>query len=126
MPKMSRKGLLEVDRLKERKEWLHLLQSEQLDQDERLAVADNFGTAVLMEVRDAYKSVWICILYTIFVAAACFHSMNGIWTFAISWGCIITERARKITRRVCTAIMIIIAFLGFAAIWGTYWVNLRY
>ncbi|MDB6081323.1 MAG: sdhC [Chlamydiia bacterium] len=91
---------------------------------EEMAVTDNFGTAVLLSVRDAFKSVWICVLYSFFVSAACFHAMNGIWTFAITWGISLTERSRIITRHISNAVMALILFLGFAAIWGTYWVNL--
>ena len=85
----------------------------------------DFGTATLLAVRDAFQSVWVCVLYTFFVLAACFHAMNGVWTFAISWGITLSERSRKMTRRVSDAIMLLIVFLGLAAIWGTYWINLK-
>lgn len=93
--------------------------------EELVAVTDDFGTALLFSVRDAFKSVWTCILYTFFVLAACFHAMNGVWSFAITWGFSVSERARQGIRRASDWIMLLIFFLGFAAIWGTYWVNLR-
>lgn len=89
------------------------------------AVTENFGTAELLMVRDSFKSIWLCILYTLFVLAACFHAMNGLWTFAISWGITLTERSRKLTRTFSDYLMLLIVFLGLAAIWGTYWINLK-
>jgi succinate dehydrogenase / fumarate reductase cytochrome b subunit len=89
------------------------------------AIADNPGTALLFVVRDTFKSPLLCILYSFFVLAASFHAMNGFWTFCISWGITLNEQARVIVRR-CTNIgMALLAFLGLAAIWLTYWVNLR-
>jgi succinate dehydrogenase / fumarate reductase cytochrome b subunit len=92
---------------------------------EAIVQAADFGTATLFSVRDAFQSLWVCVLYTGFVLAACFHAMNGIWTFAISWGITLTERSRILARRISDAIMLLIVFLGLAAIWGTYWINLK-
>jgi succinate dehydrogenase / fumarate reductase cytochrome b subunit len=43
----------------------------------------------------------------------------------ISWGITLTERSQCIMRKIATGLMVIITFLGLAAIWGTYWINLR-
>lgn len=93
--------------------------------NEVMAVTESFGCAELLMVRDAFKSIWICILYTVFVLAACFHAMNGVWNFAIAWGITLTERSRKITRSFSDYIMFLVIFFGLAAIWGTYWINLK-
>ena len=89
------------------------------------AICPSFGTASLLVVRNAFQSVGMCILYTIFVIAACFHAMNGVWTFAISWGITLTERSRVLVRRFSNVIMALILFLGLIAIWGTFWINLK-
>jgi len=89
-----------------------------------VAVSKDFGTATLLMVRDAFKSPFKGILYTIFVIAAAFHAFNGLWTFCITWGWVIRTRSQATVVNICISIMVIIAFLGLACIWGTYWVNL--
>jgi succinate dehydrogenase / fumarate reductase, cytochrome b subunit len=109
--------------LKEKR--MRALKETSLIDNEVMAVTTSFGCAELIMVRDAFKSIWICTLYTLFVLAACFHAMNGVWSFAIAWGITLTERSRQITRKVSDSIMLLIVFFGLAAIWGTYWINLK-
>ena len=109
--------------LKEKR--MNALKEKPLTNSEVMAVTESFGCAELIMVRDAFKSIWVCILYTLFVLAACFHAMNGLWTFAISWGITLTERSRQITRTFSDYIMLLIVFFGLVAIWGTYWINLK-
>lgn len=90
-----------------------------------LAIADNPGTAILLVVRDTFKSLLLCLLYTFFVVAASFHAMNGLWTFCISWGVMLNERSRIFMRILSSVGMLLLSLLGLAAIWLTYWVNLR-
>jgi succinate dehydrogenase / fumarate reductase cytochrome b subunit len=87
--------------------------------------ADNFGTTALMMVRNTFKSPVMMALYTLLVLSACFHGFNGLWTFMITWGVTLTERSQAIWLRVCQGLMVLVALLGLAAIYGTYWFNLR-
>lgn len=96
-----------------------------LGKSEVLAVANNFGVATLLMVRDTFKSPWMIALYTLFVLTAAFHGLNGLWTFMITWGVTLTPRSQKLFLRFSQALMAVVAFLGLAAIWGTYWINLR-
>jgi succinate dehydrogenase / fumarate reductase, cytochrome b subunit len=90
-----------------------------------IAVTPDFGTASLLAVRDTFKSPIYVTLYTIFVLSACFHAFNGLWTFLITWGVILRMTAQKRMVSVCIGIMLVIAFLGLASIWGTYFLNLK-
>ncbi|KIA76522.1 hypothetical protein DB43_AD00010, partial [Parachlamydia acanthamoebae] len=54
-----------------------------------------------------------------------YHGFNGLWTFMISWGVTLTALSQRYMRHLATALMVIVAFLGMAAIWGTYWINLK-
>lgn len=90
-----------------------------------VAVAKDFGTAELLMVRDAFKDPFIMAFYTIFVLAACFHAFNGLWTFMITWGVTLSVRLQKIFLAITTILMFLMAFLGLATIYLTYWVNLR-
>lgn len=110
---------------KEREKWLSTLQNQSLKQGQVLAVAPDFGTAELLVLRDTFKMPIMLVLYTLFVISACFHSFNGLWTFLITWGISLTQRSQQIIRHICTFLMIVTGFLGLAAIWGTYWLNLR-
>lgn len=91
-----------------------------------IAEASDFGTATLLIVRDAFKSVFKSILYTIFVLAAVFHAFNGLWTFLITWGVVLKMRSQSRAVNWCVGVMLVIGALGLASIWGTYFINLRY
>lgn len=96
-----------------------------IQRGEVVVVAPTFGTASLLSVRDTFKSWWWVGIYTVFVLSACFHAFNGLWTSMLTWGWMIKASAQTGARRVAFAIMIIIAFLGLAAVWGTYFLNLK-
>lgn len=93
------------------------------EKQQALAYADDFGTAELLMVRNAFKSPWILLLYTALVLSATFHAFNGLWTFMISWGVVILPRPQTIMRTICYTVMCAITFLGLAAIWGSFWLG---
>lgn len=97
-----------------------------LAKDQVVAVADNFGTVEFLMLRNTFKSPLMIILYTIFVLATCFHAFNGLWTFLIKWGVTVTNYSQKLFLKFCMALMVLVTCLGLAAIWGTYWMNLRF
>ncbi len=111
--------------VRQRKEFAAALQEKPLGQNQVIAVADNFGTSSLLMVRDTFKSPLMMMLYTVFVLTACFHAYNGLWTAMIKWGVTLSARAQNLSRKIAYGLMVIIAFLGLAAIYGTYWINLR-
>ncbi len=83
------------------------------------------GKAMLFMVRETFKSPYWSIGYTIFVLAAAFHAFNGFWTSLITWGVVLSYRSQKAFLPICWLGMGLLAFLGLAAIWGSYWLNLR-
>ena len=93
---------------------------------EVVACAKDFGTASLFAVRNTFKNPIYIGLYTIFVLAACFHAANGFWTFLLTWGWILKMAAQRAWTTVAAVLMAALIFLGLAAVWGTYWINLRY
>lgn len=117
--------LIENQAYKERLLWSKKLNDFHLKDKQVLAVAENFGVAELLMVRDVFKSPIMMFLYTGLVIAACFHGFNGLWTFMIRWGFTLTARAQFWMKRVSLFLMVLISFLGLAAIWGTYWINLK-
>jgi succinate dehydrogenase / fumarate reductase cytochrome b subunit len=93
---------------------------------EVVCVAEKFGTATLLTVRDTFKNPYYVALYTIFVLAACFHGFNGLWTFLITWGMILSMASQKRMLKFAIGLMVLVTFLGLVAVWGTYWLNLKY
>src|SRR5207253_2293859 len=91
---------------------------------QRLAVTSDFGTATLLTVRDTFKNPFYIAFYTLFVLAACFHAFNGFWTFLISWGWVLKMAAQRAWVTVSVVLMLLMLFLGLAAVWGTYYLNL--
>ena len=106
--------------------WAEQLKAKPLKENERAVISKSFGLAELIMVRETFKSPLMIALYTIFVLSACFHAFNGLWTFMISWGVTLSQRSQWWMRIISNVIMAIVAFWGLAAIWGTYWINLRH
>lgn len=93
--------------------------------DDVVVVAKNFGTATLFLLRDSFKNLWVAALYTLFVAFSCYHAFNGLYTSLITWGLILKDRIRVKALRLFQLLMVLVATLGFAAIWLTYWITLK-
>ncbi len=96
-----------------------------LKANEVVVVAPSPGKAMLFMVRDTFKSPVMMVLYTIFVLAAAFHAFNGFWTSLITWGAILSYRSQKAMLPIAWFGIGLLSFLGLAAIWGSYWINLR-
>lgn len=109
----------------EAKNWINALGSFSLKPTQIVSVSKSVGTSILLATRDTFKNPWYSILYSIFVLAAGYHAFNGLWTFLITWGALLSMRSQKSMVGVCMTCVIIVVFLGFAAIWGSYWINLR-
>lgn len=89
------------------------------------AISPDMGTSMLLVVREAFKSPFQSILYSIFVLAAAFHAFNGFWTFLITWGALLSYRSQKAMIPFSILGIGVLSFLGLASIWGSYWINLR-
>lgn len=106
-------------------DWIPVLSSFRLKDDQAVAMSSTPGTAFLLMVRDTFKSPLMAALYTVFLLAAVFHAFNGFWTFLIAWGVILSYRSQKAMLPVGMIGMLVLSLLGLAAIWCSYWVNLR-
>lgn len=117
--------LIRAQQERQAHEWLRALLKRPLQPGQVIAVSENFGTAELLMVRETFKSPAMLILYTVLVLSACFHAFNGLWTFMITWGVTLSAASQNIMKRIALFLMALISFLGLAAIWGTYWINLK-
>jgi len=107
-------------RAEEERKWIQTLSSYSLRSNEVVAVAPSPGKAILLMVRNTFKSPLMAILYTIFLLAATFHAFNGFWTFLIAWGAILSYRSQRSMIPVCLLAAGALSLLGLAAIWGSY------
>jgi succinate dehydrogenase / fumarate reductase cytochrome b subunit len=60
------------------------------------------------------------IFYSLFVVAASFHAINGLYTFFISWGFIISIKKQNVTLRICLFMLALVILLGLISAWGSY------
>lgn len=118
--------LIAAQKQREERAWVAALEKWPLKENQLVAVSPSFGVAELLLVRDTFKNPTMILLYTGLVLATCFHAFNGLWTFMITWGITLTARSQQLMRSLAVALMIIVTFLGLAAIWGTYWFNLTH
>lgn len=118
-------ALLLAQKQKQEADWIAALTAQPIDDKQVIAVADTFGGAELLMVRETFKNPYMLILYTVLVVSACFHAFNGLWTFMITWGVTLSPAAQNKMHHFSTFLMVLIAFLGLAAVWGTYWINLK-
>ncbi len=115
----------EMQKTEEKEKFIKKLRSFSLSENEVIASSPSPGVAMLLMVRNTFKIPLMAILYSIFVLAAAFHAFNGFWTFLITWGLILSYRSQKSMIPVSVIGIALLSFLGFAAIWGSYWINLR-
>jgi succinate dehydrogenase / fumarate reductase, cytochrome b subunit len=118
-------ALLDEQHKLQRKEWLEALEKRPLRNGEVIAVADSFGAAELLMLRDTFKMPVMLVLYTLLVLTTCFHAFNGLWTFMISWGITLTQKSQTAMAGISIFLMVTVAMLGLFALWLTYWVNLK-
>ncbi len=115
-----------LEDIKVRKEWLAALIRKPIKEGEVIAAAPDFGVATLLIVRETFKRPLMIGLYTVFVLAAVFHAFNGLWTCLITWGVTLTQRSQTLARFGTVGLMLLVGFLGLIAVWGTYWLNLKF
>ncbi len=118
--------LLNEQKYQRFKEWVETLKANPISETEVIAVSNNFGTATLLVVRDTFKEPAMLILYSIFVISATFHGFNGLWTFLITWGITLNPRSQQLAKKMTLGLMGLLTFMGLSAIWGTYWITLRF
>lgn len=117
--------LLAKQKLESEVNFIQTLEKNPIKKGQAIAVTKDFGTAELFMLRETFKVPIMVALYTVFVLAACFHGFNGLWTAFISWGVTTSERSRNNFLKLSYFLMLIFSFLGLAAIYASYWINLK-
>lgn len=65
------------------------------------------------------------IIYTVGTLCAVYHLANGLWTFGITWGIWISDRAQRRAGYVCAVFGLIVAFFGLGSLYGMSKVNIE-
>lgn len=127
IPKKKRNdaSLLSQQEYEQKVKWIEAAQSRPLNENQVIAVANDFGTVELLMLRNTFQSPIMILLYTLLVISACYHGFNGLWTAMIKWGVTLSTQTQNKFRTFTTLLMILVALLGLAAVWGTYWINLK-
>ncbi len=60
----------------------------------------------------------IKIIYTVGTLCAVYHLANGIWTFGITWGIWISDKAQRRAGYLCAAVGILVATFGMGSLYG--------
>ena len=105
------------------REHIRGLEKRTIQEKQVIAVSQSFGALELLNVREAFQSVTMCVLYTLFVFAAVFHGFNGLWTFLITWGLILSRQSQSSMKNFSLGLMFIFGCLGLMAIWGTFFLS---
>ncbi len=112
-----------LEKSKGLKEHIKGLESRPIKEGHVMAVTKSFGNLELLGVRETFRNPVMCILYTIFVLAAVFHGFNGLWTFLITWGVLLSRKAQSKGVAVSIGLMFVLGLLGMLSIWGTYFLG---
>jgi succinate dehydrogenase / fumarate reductase cytochrome b subunit len=66
-------------------------------------------------VKSDLSNPWILAFYILGVMAASYHFGFGLWSFGIHWGITVSERAQRLSLRLCTAIGLAVCMLGLTS-----------
>jgi succinate dehydrogenase / fumarate reductase cytochrome b subunit len=97
-----------------------------LKENEVIIASKKSADLILLNVREAFQSVPMCIFYTLFVLASVFHGSNGFWTFCITWGLILSRSAQTKWVSFAYGLAFVLSALGMLSIWGSYFFSTGY
>ena len=83
----------------------------------RAFVAENATASTIANI-DAHWTV-AYLIYPIGILAACFHTANGFWTAAVSWGLTISASSQRRWGWVCGVLFVGLTAAGLTAIIAT-------
>lgn len=97
-----------------------------LSQNEVIIGSKKSADLILLNVRQAFQSLWMCAIYTLFVLASVMHGCNGFWTFCVTWGLLLSKKAQTSLVSFAYGLAFILAALGMLSIWGSYFFSAGY
>ncbi|MCH9617684.1 MAG: hypothetical protein SP4CHLAM5_11310 [Chlamydiia bacterium] len=97
-----------------------------IGENEVVVASKKSASLILLNVRQAFQSVWMCAIYTLFVFASVIHGCNGFWTFCITWGLLLSKKAQSSWVNFAYGLAFVLTALGMLSIWGSYFFSAGY
>lgn len=78
-----------------------------------------FGAEVNFDMMaQIFSNPFMIGFYIVGVISAIFHFANGLWSFAVSWGIIVSPRSQKIMTYVTLAVFVLLSYVAVSAIFA--------
>ncbi|GGL41780.1 succinate dehydrogenase cytochrome b558 subunit [Sporolactobacillus putidus] len=82
-------------------------------------VAMALGTPLNYEMMaHILSNPWIIAFYIIGILSAVFHFSNGLWSFCVHWGLLVSPRAQRIGTYVSLIIFLLLGYVGISALFA--------
>ena len=76
-------------------------------------IAAAMGTEINYDMmHDILSSPFMFGFYLVGILSAIFHFANGLWSFLVSWGIVVSPRSQLITTYVTIGVFVILSFVG--------------
>jgi succinate dehydrogenase / fumarate reductase cytochrome b subunit len=110
----------------DKKEFVNGLKHFTLEPNQVIINSKKSADLILLNVREAFQSIWMCIIYTLFVLASVFHGCNGFWTFCVTWGLLLSKKSQESYVNFAYGLAFVLLALGMFSIWGSYFFSAGY
>lgn len=82
-------------------------------------VAMALGTPLNYDMMaNIFSNPWMVVFYVVGVLAAVYHFSNGLWSFCVHWGILVSPRAQRIGTYVSVVVFILLGYVGVRAIFA--------
>ncbi|MBM7653076.1 succinate dehydrogenase cytochrome b558 subunit [Neobacillus cucumis] len=76
-------------------------------------IAAAMGTEINYDMmHDILSSPFMFGFYLVGILSAIFHFANGLWSFLVSWGIVVSPRSQLITTYVTIGVFVVLSFVG--------------
>lgn len=79
------------------------------------ALGDSLNFEMMQDILD---NPFMIVFYVVGVLATVFHFSNGLWSFLVTWGIVVTPKSQKITTYVTIIIFVLLSIVGLRAIFA--------
>ncbi|MEJ9210216.1 succinate dehydrogenase cytochrome b558 subunit [Bacillus smithii] len=69
-------------------------------------------------VANILSNPFMLAFYIVGVVSAIFHFSNGLWSFCVSWGIIVTPRSQRVFTYVSLLVFVLLSYVGLSALFA--------
>ncbi|RYL93830.1 succinate dehydrogenase [Sporolactobacillus sp. THM7-4] len=82
-------------------------------------VAMALGTPLNFDMMaNILSNPWMIAFYIVGILSAVFHFSNGLWSFCVHWGILVSPRSQKIGTYVSAVIFVLLGYVGISALFA--------